>query len=271
MWRFLQGTLPVRSNLIRRGINCDTRCIWCGDNSETDDHLFRDCPRAVSTWAQSSLKLQVQSLPIGPFRNWFHDHILCCDVERERLFVAICYGQWFARNKRIFEDREIPIHRILSKAYESLAFSSLPISRVGTTSPNSSTHGQHWEAPHDGIIKINSDAAMGLDGNWGIGIVARDSEGFVLAAASRKINTIADVSTAEVLGIRLSMEFALDLSFEYVIFEFDCKIVMDQLQGVSFHNSYTGLICQDCHVLRSNFRRCNFSHVRRNGNYAAHF
>ncbi|KAJ1433391.1 Reverse transcriptase-like [Sesbania bispinosa] len=71
---------------------------------------------------------------------------------------------------------------------------------------------------------------MAADGNWGIGIVARDSDGFVIVAATRIIETLVDVTLAEAMGLRLTMQFTLDLSLEDAIFESDCKVVVDKLE-----------------------------------------
>ncbi|KAJ1402971.1 Reverse transcriptase zinc-binding domain [Sesbania bispinosa] len=181
MWRLLHDTLPVRSNLIKRGVQCDTRCAWCGLHVETVDHLFKECLWVVDAWAQSPLKIPACSLSSGCFSTWIIDLIVQGPEEKAALMVAIFHGFWFARNKKVFEGREVPLHCIFSKA-----------------------------------SKVD-------DGNWGIGIVARDSDGIVIAAATRTIETLVNVPLAEAMGLRLAMQFALGLSLEEVIFENDCK------------------------------------------------
>ncbi|KAJ1380429.1 Ribonuclease H-like superfamily [Sesbania bispinosa] len=270
MWRLLQGTLPVRNNLIKRGIQCDTRCPWCGINDETKDHLFRDCTWAVEAWAQSPLKLVVRSLPGGPLSLWINDLLSNGPEDRTCLFIAVCYGLWFARNKKIFEDKEIPLQNIFSKACESILNNATGVRcqlPVGNSSPEQC---HNWEAPPQGWYKLNRDAAMVDAGNWGIGIVARDHEGFVIAATSRKIETLADVTFAEAMGLRMEMMFALDLSLEDAIFETDCKVVVDQIVQNSYHSSYAGLVTHAYSNLAFNFRNCQFSYTRRTNNIAAH-
>ncbi|KAJ1435953.1 Ribonuclease H-like superfamily [Sesbania bispinosa] len=270
MWRLLQGTLPVRNNLIKRGIDCDARCAWCGLCNETKDHLFRDCVWATNAWAQSPLKLIVQSLPSGPFSKWINDLISSGPEEKTCLFIVVCHGIWYARNKKIFEDHEVPLQRVFTKAAESIRYNGQWGATQRSVTSTNPIHDNHWVAPPMGWYKINCDAALADVGDWGIGIIVRDSEGFVIAAASRKVETLGDATLTEAMGLRLAVQFALDLSLQDTIFEYDCKVVVDQVVHESFHNSYVGLVIKDCSFLASNLRNCIFCHTRRNNNMVAH-
>ncbi|KAJ1384118.1 Ribonuclease H-like superfamily [Sesbania bispinosa] len=108
------------------------------------------------------------------------------------------------------------------------------------------------------------------EGNWGIGIVVRDSEGYVLAAATRRIETLNDATLAKAFGIKLALQLALDLSFHDIIIESDCKTIIDQFITPSNSSSYVDMIISDCRMLSSQFLRCNFNFTRRVGNFPAH-
>ncbi|KAJ1401647.1 Reverse transcriptase zinc-binding domain [Sesbania bispinosa] len=165
MWRLLHDTLPVRSNLVKRGVQCDTRCAWCGLNDETVDHLFKECPWAVDAWDQSPLKIPVRSLPTGCFRMWINDLIAQGPEEKVALVVAVCHGLWFARNKKAFEGREVPVHSIFSKACEStIKKNPNKKSQQPETYPTSNQLNS-WAAPSPGWYKVNCDAAKVDDGN----------------------------------------------------------------------------------------------------------
>ncbi|KAJ1395094.1 Ribonuclease H-like superfamily [Sesbania bispinosa] len=220
MWRLLNGTFPVRCNLIKRGVNCDTRCEWCGDNAETETHFFRDCPWIANAWVQSPLNLQDRKkLPVN------------------LLLYAMVYGTLGI--KRFFEARDIPLQSVFNKAFESIRHTNIPVVRSLDSSNHATLQETKWEAPSSGWYKVNCDAAMAPNSKWGIGIVARDSEGFVIAVAARLIHTFGEVALAEAMGLRIAMQFALDLSLEDVIFESDCKTVVDQV----FKQKPSQLIC----------------------------
>ncbi|KAJ1409092.1 Ribonuclease H-like superfamily [Sesbania bispinosa] len=91
------------------------------------------------------------------------------------------------------------------------------------TAPIQQHPASKWSAPPTGRYKFNTDAACITEGSWGIGIVVRDSEGFVLAAATRHIETLNDATLAEAVGIKFALQLALDLSFHDIIVESDCK------------------------------------------------
>ncbi|GKC38147.1 RNA-directed DNA polymerase, eukaryota, reverse transcriptase zinc-binding domain protein [Tanacetum coccineum] len=54
-WRVLNGRLPTRINLDRRGVDLDyMRCPLCDEDVETEDHLFVSCKIAADTWKEST-------------------------------------------------------------------------------------------------------------------------------------------------------------------------------------------------------------------------
>jgi hypothetical protein len=54
VWRFFHKRLPTKDNLIRRSIslNSSTLCVGGCGNSETEDHLFFNCPMLGSIWRE---------------------------------------------------------------------------------------------------------------------------------------------------------------------------------------------------------------------------
>ncbi|KAJ1442155.1 Ribonuclease H-like superfamily [Sesbania bispinosa] len=95
-----------------------------------------------------------------------------------------------------------------------------------------------WKPPPTGYFKINIDAALGSGNSWGCGIIIRDSEGNVLAAAAQRFSALPDATVAEAMAAKLGLKFAKDTSFDSVILESDCKIVTDLINS----NSTTNLI-----------------------------
>ncbi|KAJ1383189.1 Reverse transcriptase zinc-binding domain [Sesbania bispinosa] len=55
VWRLMLSSLPVRSNLVRMGIQVPIFCPWCEEEPEIETHLFRDCSWTKSAWSNSSL------------------------------------------------------------------------------------------------------------------------------------------------------------------------------------------------------------------------
>ncbi|KAJ1421789.1 Ribonuclease H superfamily [Sesbania bispinosa] len=202
-WRLMRNSLPVRANLVRRDINCIPLCPWCDEEIETTSHLFRDCQWIKEVWLSSPLRYQ------------FHKPI------------ETSIGDWILFNRAIsvasVSDRNRPLpspHR-LSQARDV-----------------------KWFPPPPGVYKINVDAALAVGDASGIGIIARDDKGDVLAAASRRIDHdyLPDPTLAEALGIRLAVSFAVDMCFENIILESDCKVITDLFNSNKNVSSYHGMI-----------------------------
>jgi hypothetical protein len=51
LWRFAHNSLPLKLNIKRRGIECDTICVCCHRLDEDGAHLFFKCKQVKSLWA----------------------------------------------------------------------------------------------------------------------------------------------------------------------------------------------------------------------------
>lgn len=82
-----------------------------------------------------------------------------------------------------------------------------------------------WKKPELGFIKINWDVAIDKEGKkMGVGIVARDHDGQVVAALSTPRCFITDPTTAEAMGVWKVAEFCINMELEQVILEGDALI-----------------------------------------------
>jgi hypothetical protein len=118
---------------------------------------------------------------------------------------------------------------------------------------------------------LNWDAA--LDKNQrliGVGIVARDFEGKVIAAMCSSQRYISDSSVAEAFGARLCAEFGLFLGLRSVILEGDALEVVQELKRVNEDAGHLGNLIGEIHVLLRRFDCWSFIHVKREGNKVAH-
>ncbi|KAJ1409788.1 hypothetical protein SESBI_22414 [Sesbania bispinosa] len=132
-----------------------------------------------------------------PYTQWVADLI---DKEQEDLiclYTVVCYNVRYARNRKIFEAKETVVDRLIVQARELVDRNLASHNNCRLTAPNQRQSDVKWSSPPSGRFKINIDAASGSDGCWGIGLVVRDSEGYVLVAATRHIETLNDATLAE--------------------------------------------------------------------------
>ncbi|XP_057432151.1 uncharacterized protein LOC130724903 [Lotus japonicus] len=128
-----------------------------------------------------------------------------------------------------------------------------------------------WRRPGPGIIKCNFDAFFLVDGPAGMGMVARNSEGEVMAAACSYPLSIISPLLAEAVSMRWSMQLTIDLGFRRILLETDCLQLFKAWKAKEAGRSYLSSIISDCRFLVSAFDYVNLSFVRRTGNTVADF
>ncbi|KAL9688681.1 hypothetical protein QQ045_033104 [Rhodiola kirilowii] len=83
-----------------------------------------------------------------------------------------------------------------------------------------------WNKPAAGFIKLNCDASWKASMGGGIGIVARDSGGNILAVRAIKGVNIHNSVECEGVGLLESFRMAEELKADRVIFESDCADIV---------------------------------------------
>lgn len=92
----------------------------------------------------------------------------------------------------------------------------------------SSERNSSWQNPPQRFFKVNVDAAINRDKHQGVlGVVIRDQEGNVAAAAIKQIIFNGDVALVEAAAVKLGIQVAIDAGLTPLTIETDCKDVVD--------------------------------------------
>ena len=87
-----------------------------------------------------------------------------------------------------------------------------------------------WHKPQVGWYKLNFDGATFPDmASVGLGVVARDSDGTVIASLLERITLPPIVENLEALVCRRAISFAIEIGLQDVVFEGDSKVVIKHL------------------------------------------
>ncbi|KAK8493194.1 hypothetical protein V6N11_062920 [Hibiscus sabdariffa] len=122
-----------------------------------------------------------------------------------------------------------------------------------------------------GIIKLNFDASLNLSDKSSVsGIIARNSLGHIKAACAFAHTPIDNVFVAEAMACADAINFAIDLGFRSIQMEGDSLTVIKKLVSPSIDRSIISPIILDIKSKLGFFEKVTFSHVRRQGNQAAH-
>ncbi|GLT29958.1 hypothetical protein SLA2020_047860 [Shorea laevis] len=129
-----------------------------------------------------------------------------------------------------------------------------------------------WRPSDVSHVKINTDGATsGQQQNFGMGAMARDHVGNVVAAMACKGQGAMAAEIAEACSLNKALQLAQGLSFDRIILESNCANIITAMQNDSpSMNSTLGLIISDSKMLMTSFLSCRFQHIRREGNSVAH-
>lgn len=120
-------------------------------------------------------------------------------------------------------------------------------------------------------IKVNVDASYSSRTHVaGLGVVARNAAGSVVAWRQRRLESVLCAETAEILAAACGMELAIQFGWQEVILESDCSSVIHALNSSDCCLLAGGQFIESIKVASSFLINVSFVHVLRDGNSVAH-
>jgi ribonuclease HI len=121
------------------------------------------------------------------------------------------------------------------------------------------------------MFKANWDVGVNPQRQlMGVGVIVCDDHGRVHAAVSKTLDTFHEPVLGESFAALHAVEFCRDLGLREVIFEGDSLQVVNMIRDHEESWSRFGQVVADIKTVLGSFRRCDFQHVRRAQNNAAH-
>jgi hypothetical protein len=120
MWQILQGAIPTKPNLIKKGITCDSLCPRCEEATETIEHTFLHYEWVKQIWFASPLTINTTSIQNQTFAEWIFYMLTNNHKDSIQQILSITYSIWWSRNKKVFQNLNIPVLDALSHAMKSL-------------------------------------------------------------------------------------------------------------------------------------------------------
>ncbi|KAK2435146.1 putative mitochondrial protein [Trifolium repens] len=274
MWRINQNALPVRSNLIARGIHCNPLCPRCNAKIEDSNHVFRDCEWVKQVWFASQLTINFNKQDNKSFVDWVQDMFAQNQTKNNctNLISSLCYHIWKARNMLIFQQKDIPVMVVVNKASQDL------LEYTKQMEKGSTRHGANnlprsneikWSPPPSIALKINVDAHCKGDGRWGLGWVVRNGDRICLGAAIQIVQA-RNVLEAEAKGLEEVLRSIHRFSDHNIIVELDSSTVVNAIQKKDYPRVYWGSIARNGGDLLCNLPNVSVCWGRRTGNKVAH-
>ncbi|KAL5816050.1 hypothetical protein ACOSQ3_024428 [Xanthoceras sorbifolium] len=125
-------------------------------------------------------------------------------------------------------------HKCLNPLVRSQAAASLSLSGV------------YWVPPPPGVLKLNSNVVVSASGGCiGLGVVIRNSAGWVVAAFSRVMHCKVSAEVGEFLALREGLLFAKLLNLSVGLLEVDLVNVASSINLAQTSSCVAGLIVED--------------------------
>ncbi|XP_074300009.1 uncharacterized protein LOC141631206 [Silene latifolia] len=287
MWKLLTESLPTGEGFLRRGFDGPFTCVLC-DSQETEspDHLFRDCSFANRVWAGSLLGIRAQSGGNLSLRSWVCNWLSVlfkADNKHEACLSFLCtfWTIWVVRCRKIFDNTECsPIGAILLYQDSLNLALSVEDGKLGSTVSQI-----HME---EDLTKLRNGVSFPLIQS---SVSCRRSNIYVDAAWSKELaagfggciildsNVVSEfcmkgraenAEQAEAMAIREALKWALSRNILHINIFPDCLQVLAQVLRFSQLKHWTRNTIGDIIDLAANFHCISFASVHRICNKAAH-
>ncbi|CAA7033558.1 unnamed protein product [Microthlaspi erraticum] len=255
-WRALSKALPTATRLVTRGMKIDKRMSqlpWQPLNLHDDK-----CDDQVSKF------LELQNI------RGLSDY-------QKLLPFWLAWRIWKSRYNLIFKKQVTAPRFIVQQAHIDVmewlnSRSSRFTSPTGSTDlalPTSSRK-LPWQRPTLGYFKCNFDASYDLHSQQSMaGWIIRDHNGVAFSWGTTNLGVSNSPLEAEAKALLIAMQQTWSLGLDYVVFEGDCKLLIDSLQGNPIDFNIEN-ICWDIDKWRRDFKECVFLYTRRENNMVAH-
>ncbi|XP_057249396.1 uncharacterized protein LOC130590838 [Beta vulgaris subsp. vulgaris] len=269
LWRLCTGTLPTRALLHYRHMLEHNCCSWCGEE-ETVSHALFLCPRVTDLWSESGCEQLID----GVAQKSMQEVVASWATSAEKLHrraMLLAWHIWMERNAKVFNNAHTANPILLARVQRAIEEHDKYAKRIyGLQSRGGVESAKIWKAPLRGVVKLNCDASLACEGWVGLGVVARDSDGKVLFAASRRVRAHWPVEIAEGKAILMAVRLARRFGYANVVLESDSKVLIARLSKAMVYFSDLDAVLDDILMSSSCFNSLSWSHVKRDGNAVAH-
>ncbi|KAE8817565.1 hypothetical protein D1007_04664 [Hordeum vulgare] len=269
LWRTAHNSLPVRRNLVKKGVNVDTICPVCHRFDEDGAHMFLKCKPVKKLWWELQLEEQRAAWAKFDDPRQLVESILQLQEPQLLLAISMCWNWWCTRNK-INAEKKPFIHdqvllQIRRSALEFQDFFSK--SEKKRTAPAGT-----WQRPCSDMIKVNIDGSFfKAAGHGGWGVVAQDADGDVCFSAAGKLNHAQDALQTEAKACLKALAIAQEYGMQRVQIETDAQMLVRAFSSMDMDLSPNGVLFREIRAqVFLHFSSFSLSYCPRACNRVAH-
>jgi hypothetical protein len=275
LWKTCNNILPTKANLSKRGVTQDDKCPICNLETESVGHSLWSYQAAKDVWLECPVRIQKCPCDKDDFLSIFTRLVERLTEDELKLVVIVARQIWFQRNNVVFKGEFKSPGDLIKAARTQMEQYDQAVEKRNKTGPievqASTKTVERWKKPPIGVLKINWDAALDPRiGKMGLGTLARDHKGRVLAMTSSIRNQINHPTTTETLAVWQAVVLGIQLGATYLELEGDALEVVQDLNLPEHCWGRNGPVLKDIKLLLQNFNDWKVSHVLQGANGAAH-
>lgn len=277
LWRCLSNALPVAANMAHRHIAKDKRCIRCGAEAESVNHLLFQCSYARLIWAEANVHIP----PAGVWSESFFSNLFWVlnlkkeypkeEIE-EGLIPWLLWRVWKNRNELLFRSKDYEAAATVMKAREDTEAwkcrEEVKVKEVKRTTTEEIN--RKWIPPHPTRLKCNTDGSWKQEtGEGEVGWVLRDHHGNMLWAEAKRITSMGSELEVEAEALRWVAYTLAGFGYRDVIFETDSQILSRMVRGEEEVWPRVYPVIQEISSSLTRFNEVEVVHYPRSGNKVA--
>jgi hypothetical protein len=161
MWRLAHNSLPLRVNIEKRNIPCDTLCVCRKRLDEDGAHLFLKCKEAKEVWRMLNIGDIRERLCVMETAGDVIQEILKLNDEQKILCSCLLWRSWLRRNKINVEGKKIALTDLVGQVKYWANESKQCLEKQKADRVTEENVG--WQKPEGEAVKFNCDGAFRSD------------------------------------------------------------------------------------------------------------
>ncbi|XP_073360407.1 uncharacterized protein [Aegilops tauschii subsp. strangulata] len=263
LWRLAHNSVPVKSNISHKGIECDTLCLCCRRLDEDGCHLFIRCKEVKKLWREMQLEDVRLRLCACANARQVVQQIITLREQDEVLVACMLWKWWNQRNKLNKGEKICPVENTAAQV-RSWALEHLQ-RKMNSVTERTARPACRWTKPDGDQLKINVDGAFhNTAGSGGWGFVIRDNTGDAVGAGAGKIQHAVSAIQTEAEACLQALSAAAVWGISNIVVESDCQTLLHAVQSSEYDRAPEGVLFRDIRqFIRLNFSTFAFPFVPR--------
>lgn len=267
-----KNNIPVSNLLKDKGVRIPIICPMCTRDIEHVMHLFFDCDFASKCWQKVGLSYDVSAVECAA--DWLLDKLNTETMDRLIIITAVLTGIWFARNKKVWEKKEIEANIVMKMSLKQIK-DWQEVNKMKRLSVIHSNPGavsmDKWRPPSAGWVKLNVDASIKEgEPDFMVEMVIKNEHGQFIMGRNKRLAGQVSVFEAEAYAVLEALQWMQEMQFKKVVVESDSCLVIQALKQRTEYLVEAGNILGACLRVLHGRNDLIFNHVKKQANRVAH-